>query len=125
MIINKTIVYAISCLYYLNDHCKDGWCDVKDISKDRVIPYAYCNKILQKLVAKNIVESKKGYGFRLKKDINEISLNEFFDVFNGKSVDLDDINLKIYNVVKGFFDKSSEKIKLKTIFREIKKRDRK
>lgn len=122
MIINKTVVYAISCLYYLDNYCKDGWCDVKDISKDRLIPYAYCNKILQKLVAKDILESKKGHGFRLKKDIKKITLNEFFDVFNGRDVKLDNKNLMTYEVVKEFFNKASRNVKLGSLFKEIKKR---
>lgn len=123
MFINKTIVYAISCLYYLDKHCKDGWCSVEDISKNRKIPYAYCNKILQKLVERKIVVSKKGYGFRLRKDLDEVDFDNFLKVFNGKALKMDKENLKTYNVVKDILTKAYKGFKLRSIFFEIRKKD--
>jgi len=79
MLITKKSEYAAIALIALAK--KDGFCDIRELSKENNLSYSLIAKIFQKLAIANIVDSKVGPngGFRLKRSPHEISL---FDVFN-------------------------------------------
>jgi Rrf2 family protein len=71
--------YAISALLELAKRSDGGFTQVQALSESADVPGPYLSKIMQTLVSKNIVESKKGItgGVRLIKGNSRIT---FFDV---------------------------------------------
>lgn len=67
--------YAVRCLVYLKDNPGNNP-NLSDISKGTKIPPFFLSKILQKMIKRGLVRSKKGKkgGFALAKDPNLISV---------------------------------------------------
>jgi len=78
---NKTLAYGLACLHYLGQNNGGSWNQVADISRFQGLPAPYCNKVLQALVHSGFVESQKGKGYRLRKDLDNISVWALMEAF--------------------------------------------
>lgn len=85
MKMNRTLAYGLACLHYLGQNNGGRWNQVADISRYQGLPAPYCNKVLQALVHAGFVESQKGRGYRLVKELDDISVWELMEsfTFNG------------------------------------------
>lgn len=103
MKMNRTLAYGLACLHYLGRNNGGGWNRVEEISKFQGLPAAYCNKVLQALVHAGFVESQKGKGYRLNKELDEISVWELMEsfTFNGApKADRKQISIKLYETLR-------------------------
>jgi len=103
MKLNKTLAYGLACLHYLGQNNGGGWNQVADISRFQGLPSAYCNKVLQALVHAGFVESQKGKGYRLRKDLDDISVWELMEsfTFNGApSAEKKELSIKLYETLR-------------------------
>lgn len=108
MKINKTLAYALSCLKYIDSYGKNKWVEINDICSFYKLPNAYCNKVMQTLVHNNIIESRKGKGFRLMKnldDVNVVELMEMFTYNGAPEVDDKNISVILYKNLRESVDK--------------------
>ena len=108
MKINKTLAYGLCCLRYLYKYGKNGWVKVGEISKFEKLPLAYCNKVMQTLVHSGWVESRKGKGFRLIKDLDRIDISDMIEAFTYNSapdIDSKSIAVKLYKNMREQIDK--------------------
>jgi len=78
---NRTLAYGLACLHYLGENNGGAWNQVVNISRFQGLPSAYCNKVLQALVHSGFVESQKGKGYRLSKDLDTISVWQLMEAF--------------------------------------------
>ena len=78
---NRTLAYGLACLHYLGQHNGGCWNQVAEISRFQGLPAPYCNKVLQALVHAGFVESQKGRGYRLRKDLDKISVWQLMEAF--------------------------------------------
>jgi len=100
---NRTLAYGLACLHYLGEHNSGEWTEVRDISRFQGLPLAYCNKVMQALVHVGFVESLKGKGYRLIKDLDEISVWQLMEAFtfNGApESDKKELSIKLYKTLK-------------------------
>lgn len=81
MRMNRTLAYGLACLHYLGQHNGGRWNRVAEISRCHGLPAPYCNKVLQALVHAGFVESQKGSGYRLAKDLDAISVWQLMEAF--------------------------------------------
>ena len=81
MKMNRTLAYGLACLHYLGQNNGGAWNQVADISRFQGLPAAYCNKVLQALVHAGFVESQKGKGYRLCKELDDISVWQLMEAF--------------------------------------------
>lgn len=81
MRMNRTLAYGLACLHYLGANNGGRWNQVAQISRFQGLPAPYCNKVLQALVHAGFVESQKGKGYRLRKDLDKISVWELMEAF--------------------------------------------
>jgi len=81
MKMNRTLAYGLACLQYLGQNNGGSWNQVADISRFQGLPAPYCNKVLQALVHAGFVESQKGKGYRLRKDLDDINVWELMEAF--------------------------------------------
>lgn len=81
MRMNRTLAYGLACLHYLGQHNGGCWNQVAEISRFQGLPAPYCNKVLQALVHAGFVESQKGRGYRLRKDLDKISVWQLMEAF--------------------------------------------
>jgi len=81
MKMNRTLAYGLACLHYLGENNGGAWNQVANISRFQGLPGAYCNKVLQALVHAGFVESQKGKGYRLSKDLDSISVWQLMEAF--------------------------------------------
>ncbi len=74
--ISKTGVHATLALVYLASIDKNSYAGTNQIAENINAPKNYLGKLLNKLAAKGILESVKGYngGFRLAKPASKISI---------------------------------------------------
>ena len=103
MKMNRTLAYGLACLHYLGQNNGGAWNQVGQISKFQGLPPAYCNKVLQALVHAGFVESQKGKGYRLTKELDEISVWELMEsfTFNGApKADRKQISIKLYETLR-------------------------
>ncbi|MFA6434359.1 MAG: Rrf2 family transcriptional regulator [Elusimicrobiales bacterium] len=103
MKMNKTLAYGLVCLQHLGENEARDWLQVGEISKQRALPAAYCNKVLQALVHAGFVESQKGKGYRLRKKLDDISVWELMEslTFNGApDMDKKDLPIKLYQTLR-------------------------
>ncbi len=99
MKLNRTLAYGLVCLHYLGEHNHGEWTEIKDISKFQGLPCAYCNKVMQALVHAGLVESQKGKGYRLLKDLEEINVWQLMEAFtfNGApESEKKELSIKLY-----------------------------
>jgi Rrf2 family protein len=78
---NRTLAYGLACLQYLGQNNGGSWNQVADISRLQGLPAPYCNKVLQALVHAGFVESQKGKGYRLRKELDDISVWALMEAF--------------------------------------------
>lgn len=78
---NRTLAYGLACLHYLGENNGGAWNQVANISRFQGLPTAYCNKVLQALVHAGFVESQKGRGYRLNKELDAISVWQLMEAF--------------------------------------------
>lgn len=81
MRMNRTLAYGLACLHYLGQNGGGRWNQVVEISRFQGLPAPYCNKVLQALVHAGFVESQKGRGYRLHKDLDSISVWQLMEAF--------------------------------------------
>ena len=81
MRMNRTLAYGLAALHYLGQNNGGRWNQVADIARFQGLPAAYCNKVLQALVHAGFVESQKGRGYRLRKELDKISVWELMEAF--------------------------------------------
>ena len=81
MKMNKTLAYGLACLQYLGQNNGGSWNQVSDICRFQGLPAPYCNKVLQALIHAGFVESQKGKGYRLRKDLDDISVWALMEAF--------------------------------------------
>lgn len=81
MKMNRTLAYGLACLHYLGQNNGGNWNQVGQISKFQGLPAPYCNKVLQALVHAGFVESQKGKGYRLCKELDDISVWQLMEAF--------------------------------------------
>ena len=81
MRMNRTLAYGLSCLHYLGQNNGGQWNQVAEIARFQGLPAPYCNKVLQALVHAGMVESQKGRGYRLRKDLDGISVWQLMEAF--------------------------------------------
>lgn len=101
---NKTLAYGLACLHYLGQHEDGGWNQVGDISRFQGLPAPYCNKVLQALVHAGLVESQKGKGYRLRKDLDKINVWELMEAFtfnHAPEIGKKEIGIKLYETLRG------------------------
>jgi len=81
----KKVEYALISLRHIAN-AKDEIITAKQISNKFNIPYELLAKILQKLKKEKILESNQGVngGYKLIKQLNEISLSSLIDIIEGK-----------------------------------------
>jgi Rrf2 family protein len=103
MKMNRTLAYGLACLHYLGQNNGGSWNQVADISRFQGLPAPYCNKVLQALVHAGFVESQKGKGYRLRKDLDDISVWQLMEAFTfngapdpGKK----EISIKLYETLR-------------------------
>ena len=82
---NKTLAYGLACLHYLGQNNGGSWNQVADISRFQGLPAPYCNKVLQALVHAGFVESQKGKGYRLLKELDNISVWQLMEALTFNS----------------------------------------
>ncbi|MBI4656804.1 MAG: Rrf2 family transcriptional regulator [Elusimicrobia bacterium] len=107
MKMNRTLAYGLACLHYLGEYGQNRWVQVSEISKFHNLPSAYCNKVLQALIRAGFVESQKGKGFRLRKDLDDISAWELMEAFtfNGApKIPKKELSIKLYETLKNEVD---------------------
>lgn len=78
---NRTLAYGLAALHYLGQNNGGSWNQVADIARFQGLPPAYCNKVLQALVHAGFVESQKGKGYRLRKELDDISVWALMEAF--------------------------------------------
>jgi Rrf2 family protein len=78
---NRTLAYGLACLDYLGRNNGGQWNQVCDICRRQGLPVAYCNKVLQALVHAGLVESQKSKGYRLNKELDDISVWDLMEAF--------------------------------------------
>ncbi len=81
MKMNRTLAYGLACLHYLGQNNGGQWTQVAEISRFQGLPAPYCNKVLQALVHAGFVESQKGRGYRLRKELDDISVWALMEAF--------------------------------------------
>jgi len=81
MRMNRTLAYGLACLHYLGANNGGRWNQVAEIARFQGLPAPYCNKVLQALVHAGFVESQKGKGYRLAKDLDDISVWALMEAF--------------------------------------------
>ncbi len=103
MKLNRTLAYGLACLHYLGEKRSREWTEIKDISKFQGLPLAYCNKVMQALVHSGFIESRKGKGYRLMKDLDDISVWQLMEAFtfngapeSGKK----ELSIKLYSTLE-------------------------
>lgn len=80
MKMNKTLAYGLACLYYLGETNNGQWTRRKKI-QELGFSGDYCTRILQALICAGLVESRKGRGYRLKKDSGDICAWDLMESF--------------------------------------------
>jgi len=81
MRMNRTLAYGLACLHYLGQNNGGRWNQVAEISSFQGLPAPYCNKVLQALVHAGFVESQKGRGYRLTRELDDISVWQLMEAF--------------------------------------------
>ena len=101
MILTKTTEYAVRVLTYMASHDK-GLYSANYLHKKLNIPYKYLTRLMTDLSKRDCIESVKGRdgGFRLVKNIKEITLANIIEAVEG----MDSFNACIL----GFHECSSE-----------------
>lgn len=108
MKVNKTLAYGLCCLSYLDRYGHNKWVQIRDISKNEKLPLAYCNKVMQTLVHTGWVESRKGKGFRLVKNLDDINISDLIEAFTYNSapdIDSKSIAIKLYKNMREHIDR--------------------
>jgi Rrf2 family protein len=103
MKMNRTLAYGLACLHYLGEHNAGGWSQVGDISRFQNLPPAYCNKVLQALLQAGFVESQKGKGWRLRKDLDDINVWELMEAFtfnHAPEIGKKELGIKLYETLR-------------------------
>lgn len=102
MRMNKTLAYGLACLHYLGNQRLKKWNEVSDIASSQNLPVPYANKVLQALVRANFVESQKGKGYRLNKDLDDITVWNLMEAFtfNHAPSSSEETLIKLYETLK-------------------------
>ncbi len=85
-LLNKNTDYAIRALLHLGRAPAGTFVSAAEISEKQKIPYEFLRKLLRKMIASEIVESKEGGngGYRLKSDPQKIRISELIEIFQGQ-----------------------------------------
>jgi Rrf2 family protein len=99
---NRTLAYGLACLHYLGQN-GGRWNQVAEISRLQGLPAPYCNKVLQALSHAGFVESQKGKGYRLRKDLDAISVWQLMEAFtfnHAPELGKKEIGIKLYQTLR-------------------------
>ncbi len=82
--LSQSSEYALRALTYLAQQRGDGYCLVREIAEKLDIPPAFLVKIVQPLVARGILNSRRGRGggYRLAKPASQVTLFEIVDAID-------------------------------------------
>lgn len=101
MRMNKTMMYALACLWELAQAPAD-WILAARIAAKHGLPIAYCYKVLEALFRAGLVESARGQGFRLARPLERITCLELINACNGKPSQEESLGLEF---TRGFNSK--------------------
>lgn len=124
---NRTLAYGLACLDYLGQNNGGAWNQVADICRYQGLPVAYCNKVLQALVHAGLVESQKGKGYRLNKELDDISVWDLMEAFtlNGAPrAGRGEVSGKLYRKLKERVDHWLVGLTVKDIVEMVKEEER-
>jgi len=81
---SQSAEYAIRAMTHLAQQRGDGYCLVREMSEKLDIPSAFLVKVLQPLVGRGLVDSRRGRGggFRLAKPAAQLGLFEIVDAID-------------------------------------------
>ena len=99
MQISSKTQYAVRALIYLYQHSR--YCPINEISAQENIPYAFLEKIFQRLKSHQLVKVKRGAkgGYMIVKPAAEVSLHLIYQIFeNHKLPNCLDLNLDCQNI---------------------------
>ena len=96
MRMNRTMMYALACLWELAQTPAD-WLLAARIAAKRGLPAAYCYKVLEALSRAGLVESARGQGFRLSRPLEQISCLEFVKACNDDAPESGAFGLELAN----------------------------
>lgn len=84
MQLSNTSQYAIRILAYIADQKESHLINATELAEALVIPYKFLTKIMTVLVKEDLIESIRGRdgGYKLKKSVSEITVNDILDLFN-------------------------------------------
>ncbi|MDQ1325497.1 MAG: Rrf2 family transcriptional regulator, iron-sulfur cluster assembly transcription factor [Campylobacterota bacterium] len=84
MQLSKTSQYAIRILAYMADKKDSQLINAAELAETLYIPYKFLTKIMTELVKVDLVTSIRGRegGYKLKKEISDIMINDILDLFN-------------------------------------------
>ncbi len=103
MKMNRTLAYGLSCLHHLGQHKGRNWIRVAEIARVQGLPPAYCNKVLQALVRAGFVDSQKGRGYRLRKDLDSVSVWQLMEAFtfnHAPDIGKRELGIKLYETLR-------------------------
>lgn len=100
---SKKCEYGLQAILYLAAKNKESLCSAEEISSKLNIPKEFTSKILQDLVEKGIIISRKGRvgGFKLAKDAVQIKLIDIVEAIDGLDI--------FKNCVMGFQNCNNQK----------------
>ena len=84
MQLSNTSQYAIRILVYIADKKDSHLINATELADVLIIPYKFLTKIMTVLVKADLVESIRGRdgGYKLKKSVSDITVNDILDLFN-------------------------------------------
>lgn len=84
MQLSNTSQYAIRILAFVADQKSSHLINATELSEKLQIPYKFLTKIMTVLAKANLVESTRGRegGYKLKKSVNDITVNDILILFN-------------------------------------------
>lgn len=116
MKLNRTFEYTLRAINFFTKEDISGFVTAKIIAEKEKLPVSYLSKILKNLVRAGILQSNRGKGYSLIRNLDSINLKELSDTIakNGTSMFSDTI---IYNGLKEKIDKLLFEIKLSDILK--------
>ena len=103
MRMNKTMTYALACLWELAQN-PAGWILASNIAAKQGLPVAYCYKVLETLSRAGLVESGRGQGFRLSRPLEQINCLEFVTACNDGAAEGGAFNLVLADSFRSRMD---------------------
>ncbi len=81
MKINQKVRYGVACLYELSKNPHE-YKHTDEIAAKQSIPTAYAHKVLQSMAHSGLIQSMKGFGYKLQKPLSEITALQVIDALS-------------------------------------------